>query len=138
MKRAVFFLIIILIINLFGLYYRWYLDYPWFDQVLHFSGGFLVAMFFSSYLKEQLFVGSKLKNTLIIVGVAIFIGVIWEFLEYLASLTLIGPIYTTFHIKAYFIGDLDDTINDLLMDILGAITFALIFLHSFRSSKSQL
>ena len=55
-----------------------------------------------------------------------FIGVVWEFAEYLASQTLIEPIYNSFSIRAYFIGDLDDTINDLLMDILGALSFMFI------------
>ena len=70
---------------------------------------------------------AKLKNYLIIIGAVSFIGVVWEFAEYLANQTLVEPLYNNFGIKAYFIGDLDDTINDLLMDISGAFIWLTIF-----------
>ena len=136
MKRAIYFLILIFAINLISLYYQWYLTYSWSDQVLHFSGGFFVAMLLSTYLKDHLFDNSKIKNTLIILGVVSFIGVTWEFAEYLAGQILIEPIYRNFGIRTYFIGDLNDTINDLLMDVLGAGLFSF-FLHSIGSSKSH-
>ena len=56
-----------------------------------------------------------------------FIGVVWEFAEYLASLTLIESFYNNFGVKTSFIGDLDDTINDLLMDIVGALAWLTVF-----------
>lgn len=93
-------------------------------------------MFFSIYLKDHLFENSKLKNTLIILGATSFIGVTWEFAEYLANVVLSPIIYNSFAVKTYFMGDLNDTVNDLLMDIFGAGTLSLI-LHSFRSSKTH-
>lgn len=123
MKKAFLFLVIIFFVNVLGLYRGWGLNYSWFDQVLHFSGGFFVAMLFSIYLKNHLPSDAKLKNALVLISVVAFIGVIWEFAEYLAGQILIEPIYKNFDIKTYFIGDIDDTINDLLMDILGAILF---------------
>ena len=95
-----------------------------------------MAMLLSVYLKDHLLGNSKLKNTLIILGAVSFIGVTWEFAEYLASQTLIEPIYRIFGFRTYFIGNLDDTINDLLMDILGAGLFSFI-LHSFGSRKAH-
>ena len=136
MKKVLFFLILIFTINIVGMYYQLYLNYSWFDQVLHFSGGFFIAMFFSIYLKDHLLENSKLKNTLIILGVASFIGVTWEFAEYIANLVLSPMIYNTFAIRTYFMGDLNDTINDLLMDILGAGVFSFA-LHSLRSRKTH-
>jgi len=110
-------------------------------MIHHFLGGFFVAMFIARYLADiislradpstSLRVNSSksrtIKNYLIIVGAVSFIGVVWEFTEYLASQILIEPLYDNFGIKAYFIGDLDDTFNDLLMDILGAFAWILIF-----------
>ena len=93
-----------------------------------------MAMLLATYLKDHLFSNSKLKNTLIILGVVTFIGITWEFAEYLASQLLIEPIYRNFGIRAYFIGDLSDTINDLLMDILGAGLYSFI-LHSLWRRK---
>ena len=118
------------------MYYQLYLNYSWFDQILHFSGGFFIAMFFSIYLKDHLFENSKLKNTLIILGVASFIGVTWEFAEYIANLVLSPVIYNAFAIRTYFMGDLNDTVNDLLMDILGAGLFSFA-LHFLRSRKNH-
>ena len=126
MKKPISFLILALILNLVGIYYQWYLSYSWFDQVLHFSGGLFIAMFFSAYLKEHLFHNSKLKNTLIILGATSFIGVTWEFAEYIANQTLTEPFYRYFQVHVYFMGDLNDTVNDLLMDILGAGVFAVL------------
>lgn len=136
MKKPIYFLILIFMVNLVSLYRQWYLTYSWSDQILHFSGGFFMAMLLSAYLKDHLLDNSKLKNTLIILGVVSFIGVTWEFAEYLASQMLIEPIYNNFGIKTYFIGDLGDTINDLLMDILGAGLFSFI-LHSIRGRKTH-
>lgn len=93
-----------------------------------------MAMLFSIYLKDHFLNNSKIKNILIILGVVSFIGVTWEFSEYIANTILSPIIYNTFAIKTYFMGDLDDTMNDLLMDILGAGVFAL---HFIKSRKSQ-
>jgi hypothetical protein len=143
MNRAIIFLTIILLANSIGMYYGFY-EYWWFDISLHFLGGFFMAMLMVHYLGDRTsqvhrtcdvanahatkFYGSSiLKDCLIIVGAVSFIGIVWEFVEYLASLTLIEPLYNNFGIKAYFIGDLDDTINDLLMDILGALAWLAVF-----------
>ena len=127
MKKAILILAIIFISNLVGLYFGMYSVW-WFDMIHHFLGGFFVAMLMWHYLSDgpnSIFHTPypKLKQYLILVGAVSFIGVVWEFTEYLASQTLIEPMYKYLHIRAYFIGDLDDTINDLLMDILGALSF---------------
>ena len=121
MKKALIFLTIIFFSNLIGIYYGMYMTW-WFDMSHHFLGGFFVSMLIFHYL-SGVKTSSKLKDYLIIIGAVSFIGVVWEFAEYLASQTLIEPLYTHFGFRAYFIGDLDDTINDLLMDILGGFTF---------------
>ena len=135
MKRSLIFLVSIFVVNLVGLYYQWYLVYPWFDQTLHFLGGSFIAMLMANYLSEYFVNKNTLKNLLIIVGVTVFIGVAWEFAEYIANQTLIEPVYIYFKVHAYFMGDLDDTVSDLLMDILGATTLSL--LHLRRSRKSH-
>jgi hypothetical protein len=130
MRKAIGFLSAVFIINFIGMYYELY-NIWWFDMVLHFLGGFFVAMLMVHYLDLNRLVqvknNSKLKQYLIIVGATSFIGIIWEFAEYLASLTLIDPLYNHFKIRTYFIGDLDDTINDLLMDIVGAFSWLFLF-----------
>lgn len=124
MKIAILALSTIFITNLVGMYFGFY-EFWWFDMSLHFLGGFFVAMLMFHYLSD-VSSPTKIKKYLIIVGAVSFIGVVWEFAEYLASQTLIEPIYRYFEVRAYFIGDLDDTINDLLMDIMGSFSFLLI------------
>jgi hypothetical protein len=97
-------------------------------MIHHFLGGFFVAMLMWHYLKiTELRISNFelniLKKYLILAGAVSFVGIVWEFAEYSASQTLIEPIYNKFGIRAYFIGNLDDTINDLLMDIVGALAF---------------
>lgn len=104
-------------------------------MTLHFLGGVFIAMFFAAYLEEHISNTAKLKNTLIIVGAAMLIGVTWEFAEYIANQTLIELFYRYFGVRAYFMGDLSDTINDLTMDMLGAGLFA--WLHLLRRGKSH-
>lgn len=123
MKKAVTALAVIFIVNIPGLYYGWYLRWDWFDITLHYLGSFFVAMFMTAYLKDRLIQRINIKNVLIVTSATIFVGVIWEFSEYIANQTLIEPFYRWFGVRAYFMGDLRDTINDLLMDTLGALTF---------------
>lgn len=127
MRLAIIFLITIFVINGFGMYYDWY-EFFWFDLVLHFLGGFFVALLMVEYLKPHFLPSSKITNILILVGATAFIGVVWEFAEYIAHIALREPLHASFGISTYFIGDLDDTIEDLLMDILGAMTIAGVFL----------
>lgn len=131
MKLAFFCLVILLLSNIPSIYYGWYLDHLWFDSTQHFLGGFFVALFFGYYLKDHLLPNKKLNNALIIIGATIFIGVVWEFAEYIANQTLVIPTKQYLGINAYFMGDLKDTVADLLLDILGALTIYL--LHFFRS-----
>lgn len=135
MRKAFILLLILFLSNLPSLYYGWYLDMPWVDVVQHFIGGFLVAMFMTAYLGENISGRSFLKNMLIVVGATTFVGVIWEFSEFIANQTLIEPFYRWFEIRAYFMGDLKDTMSDLLMDILGSSSFWII--HSLRSRKAH-
>lgn len=128
MRTALYALVAIFAVNAAGFYYGWYLDHFWFDMILHFGGGFFVAMFMADYLKEYFSNGTKLKNLLIILGATVFAGVVWEFAEYIANQTLIEPTYKYLGIRAYFMGDINDTINDLVMDILGATLFSALHL----------
>jgi len=135
MKKALTVLFTLLLLNIPSMYYGWYLNWWWVDTSQHLLGGFFVAMLMYYYLKDRLKEGEFLKNTLIVVGATVFIGVVWEFSEYIANQTLIEPLYRWFGIKGYFIGDLPDTINDLLMDILGGLVFLLS--HFFWNRKKQ-
>jgi len=127
MKKAFILLILLFLTNIPSTYYSLYIEYWWFDTIQHFLGGIFIAMFMYYYLKNHLIPKHEIKNALIIVGATVFIGVIWEFSEYIANQTLIEPFYRWFEIRAYFMGDLQDTVKDLLMDTLGASIFYIFF-----------
>ena len=101
----------------------------------HFLGGFFVAMLMAAYLKDNILKKAFLKNMLIVIGAATFIGVVWEFSEYIANQILVEPFYRWFQVRTYFMGDLQDTISDLLLDILGATLFTTY--HLLRSRKAH-
>ena len=131
MRLAILFLILVFLIDLLGFYLGPQRP-DFYDTSLHFFGGFFVAMFFSHYFKNTN-LGSpgspKLKKIFIIVSAVIFVGAMWEITEYIATKTFGNYLYQTYRIVCC-IGNLDDTINDLAMDILGAITFSLIAIRS--------
>ncbi len=93
-----------------------------------------MAMLFSDYLKDNFKENKPLQTMLIIVGTTIFIGVVWEFSEYIENQTLIEPFWRWFHVHAYFMGDLQDTIKDLMNDILGALTYSVLHLLRRRNT----
>ena len=136
MKKSIIFLVILLLTNVPSLYYSLYLTFSWFDTIQHLMGGFLIAMLFSEYLKENFRENKPIHNILIVVGSTIFIGVVWEFLEYIANQTLIDPLYRKFQIRAYFMGDLEDTIKDMANDIIGGLIASLIFIRRPKKSPT--
>ncbi len=141
MRLAILFLILIFLLNIFFMVSN--IEYAFktlnVDPLLHFSGGIFIAMFFTAYLKNMS-IGNpgspKLKRILILISVTVFIGVVWEFSEYLATGFLGNYLYQKYRIICCM-GGLDDTISDLLMDTLGAATFVLATLIPLKS-KSRL
>ena len=93
-----------------------------------------MAMFMAYYLKDRLAPEVNIKNILIVVGATLFVGVVWEFAEFIANQVLIEPFYRWFGIRTYFMGDLKDTINDLLMDTLGSLTFTLLYFSNTKKA----
>ena len=97
---------------------NWYDQYPEFDSVLHFLGGFIVAWFVGHFLAHQ-----SPRTYVTRIGLAVLvIGVLWEIAEYLAGVILPHDsiIYIYFHG-----GALPDTLLDLFLDMLGAGVFVL-------------
>jgi uncharacterized membrane protein YjdF len=131
MRLAILFLTLVFLINIAFMISD--IDYIFrsfnVDPILHFSGGLFVAMFFADYLRH-LKIGNpgspRLKKILILISVTLFVGVIWEFSEYLTTGFFGNYLYGKYKIICCM-GNLDDTMSDLLMDILGAITFVLAF-----------
>lgn len=107
------------------------------DKVMHFWGGFSVAVFFvwffysSGKFNMPAPKNSKIFFILLILGLTALIGVWWEFFEYFANN------YLTMS-KGQMQGDLDDTMGDLLADLLGGLALGLYFLPKIKEDGQEL
>ena len=91
--------------------------FPWADILLHFLGGFFVAMFFVDFLHRALKVErSLLSDLIIILGASLLVGVVWEIFEYCLNFILPSAV------DLFRGGDLFDTLKDLIVDTAGALT----------------
>jgi hypothetical protein len=121
---------LILLIGLFvGEYWGLYAFIPYFDKILHVSGGLAVAWMAMALLQSDIEGLRGWKQVLIIVSVTSLVGVLWEFAEYWSN----GIRYTHPLWYHYFHGgDFADTIGDLIADLSGGTAFILGALYKER------
>lgn len=89
---------------------------------LHFLGGVFAALLIASFYNSEF---KKLPQYLVffaILGMTLGLGVLWELAEYSVDQSIGTKLNQIYHHPFIIGGDLDDTIQDLLMDSLGAIT----------------
>jgi len=131
--RVTFWLLFALLGLSYGLDFviDWSTSVPGVDVLLHFLGGAWAAIAFFM-LCGHLFDGRIFSNTwesskilLLSISFAAFVGVLWEFHEFILS-SVFG---------AYLQPSLPDTLGDLLMDILGGTVLGLLFLFSGSARK---
>jgi len=84
-------------------------------KIMHFWGGFFVAMFWSGLV----------EYSLLVISLTLIVGVLWEFYEYFYGLYKFKKTGT----KKYMI-KISDTAKDLILDTLGAIVWV-VFLVNF-------
>lgn len=125
-------LILTLAVNvLFGFGFGWYRQFWFFDIILHFLGGLGVALTVQRWLVDKYLPAiSGWLMAVLLVSAAGLVGLGWEFAEYLASVFLPSRF---FGYKVGWIGDLPDTLSDLLMDLVGGAAAGL---HLFRNRKT--
>lgn len=132
LKNKGFWIVLFAIILNFLLGFKFnFYRFNWFDVSLHFLGGLGVYFIVSQYFRKDLTNLSWLHRTIILTGVSVLVGVIWEFAEYGA--TAIPAVLSLPWDGLSFIGDLPDTLNDLGLDISGALFGSV--LHFFRKRK---
>lgn len=100
--------------------FYWYTSITPFDMYMHTLGGIFVAVVAGAFLsKDTIFADNK--KLFIILSLFVFIvGLGWEYYEYIVQ----------FYIKGVHLADLNDSISDLLCDMLGGVIgffFVLIF-----------
>jgi len=124
--RVAIVLLVILVATAYVLvHYHVFKNIWWTDVAYHFMGGFILAMILSSYMLARIGKGREegLKNFLMVVGAATLLGVLWEFFEYAqGQFFLINPKIDILGLGSEA-GHYADTMQDLLLDILGASFF---------------
>jgi hypothetical protein len=125
--------IFLLIIHSFIIATRFYRTFPFIDIGMHFLGGFLVSMFFYVRYRSLFFssdgIGSRGFFALFLLGGVALVGVGWEIFEWIVDSYIISG----------FMGDLDDTMFDFIMDISGGFVVVLwvLFRRRFFGKKNN-
>lgn len=111
-------ILLLLVGIVLGERYLLYDKVPYFDKILHLTGGVIVAWFFDYIFFEEIKHMAHWKIILVLVSSACFIGVLWEFAEYLSTFSrhTYPLLYHYFHG-----GNFADTMSDLTADIVGGI-----------------
>ena len=105
--------------------------YPWFDISMHLLGGVGVSLVLKQYFSKSLSYLPQPHQVLFLISATLLVGVLWEFAEFFTT-----QIRLREGSSLRLIGNLEDTLTDLLMDMLGAATVTSPpFLHSFWKRK---
>ena len=118
---------LIFILDIFANQYFLYWRFWWFDIVMHFLGGFFIALlsyyifFLSGYFIK---ISKKFSVFVVSLTFVLVVGVLWEVFEYVIKVSTAQSNYIL------------DTNLDLLMDTLGWLV-AYYFLLKIKNKKSE-
>lgn len=106
-----------------GAFYSLHFIFWWYDAVAHFFGGAWV-MSLAFFLKNKLKIEAQNLNGVVLfvamIGAVALVGVLWEFFELILDRYIMHTGFT------YFPRVFEDTLSDLLMDLLGGAFMFLI------------
>ncbi len=105
----------------FGLYTSWY----YYDKVVHILVSFASTLFIGYLLSETALKkvnSQKFLLSIVIISFGLSLGVFWEFFEWIVD----------FVYPQALIRGIDDTMTDLLADLLGAVLASIIALRFFK------
>lgn len=132
-----FFLVIVLNILAFQNYWYWLM--PWFDKLMHFLGGLVsglvaiqIYLFFRKKSWREL---PGLDLALVSLLGALAIGLVWETLEFSADKLFIARVELKTLAMVY--DGWRGSLKDILFDVIGSLTAAILFLTSFIWSRKK-
>ena len=115
----VFLLYLILALHLSGIVFRLYWSVPHYDTLMHFLGGFWVAMM-TNYLlqkrKNNVFKNDFFLKIIFIVGAVMIVGFFWELQEFFIDQFIFHKVLITQE-------SITDTMTDLTADFMGAVSY---------------
>ncbi|MFA6254011.1 MAG: hypothetical protein WC640_01970 [Candidatus Paceibacterota bacterium] len=134
-------LVLITVLDFLAFKHFWYWRWRWFDQPMHFMGGLLAGL-----VAIQIFLfffhrdWRKVRGEeIILAGVlgALLIGIIWELIEFTADKLYVARVELKTLDMLYH--GWRGSLHDILFDLIGALTSAILFLISFiwQTKKQQ-
>lgn len=122
LKIACALLWVILLISIFDHALSFYLRWWWFDIPMHMVGGFVIALLFVGLFRDRYASRGWAFPLWALfsfgLGVVALTGVLWEFFEYAVSF-----------LSGSWALEINDTIHDLLNDLLGGAAGLLAFIR---------
>ena len=107
--------ILIAVLQYFATQYFWYWEYWWFDIIMHFLGGFFIALFVYWLLRnEWKNLITRVYEFWLVLVLVLIVGVAWEVFEFM---------FDAYNARNYTL----DTTLDMLMDGVGALAAYLIY-----------
>jgi hypothetical protein len=106
-------------------FYYWWLDIPM-HFIVSVSLGLIFFSCVSNFSTLRTYLSSQLKATVFVVCSVLIMGVVWEVFEY----------HFDPHIR-YSLLYVNDTLKDLLVDLLGGVSSSLIFLNRRYNSSND-
>ncbi len=96
-------------------------DVSYANKIIHTIGGIGVAWLFEPLFLKNYSSRKSIAFWLSLIGIASFVGILWEFAEHLSS--VYSPIYLPKLVTYFYGGGISDTLKDLASDILGSLLF---------------
>ena len=113
----------IFLLNALGGFLYWYDIFPWFDNMMHFFGGFWVAIITLAIFWKMIQAQKRIYMQMLFVILSVlFVGLVWEVYEFGVQDI----------IKVTGIASIPDSISDLVFDTLGGIAGFLIVRHKTK------
>lgn len=116
----------------------WYRTHPWIDIPQHFFGGVLAGLVFYAIVYRFPDTFNLKRNypftSLLLLGVVALGGAIWEFIEFTYDAT---GLYQRFGAHLAQLSQ-QDTMGDLLMDLVGGLVLAIFMRLRYDKRKRQL
>ncbi len=107
----VFIILCVAVLHYLGFYLQLYWRVGWYDRVVHTLGGIWIALTLFYFLKTRMVsIPDTVWLFFVGIGAALIVGIIWEFFEVKAGITVISD-------KGY----LADTVGDIISDVCGGL-----------------
>lgn len=128
-----FTIVVIFFVHVMATINYWYWLIGGLDLVMHLLGGLFIGSstlyiyYQSRYIEPKHF--SSLFVFFLVLTATAFVGVLWEFFEFIIDQYVTAVSYLSFS------GGVQDTLSDLLADLIGSIIAGLIFIATWKRNS---